>query len=348
LDLLPAERGTATSVPFVDLAPANELVREGVLADLDRLIRSGAFINGHTVGAFEEQFAEYCGVAFCVGVASGLDALRLALIASGAEGGEVVVPALTFAATFEAIVQAGATPRVVDVTEHDYNIDPAALDAAISSRTRAVLPVHLYGQLADMRAIREIADEHRLDVVEDACQAHGAVRDDIRSGTSSKAAAFSFYPTKNLGAFGDAGALVTGDETLAGRVRSLREHGQVTKYRHSEVGYTARLDAVQAAVLARKLVHLDDWSRAGGRGSVLLARARRSRRSGAATRARGEFPRLAPVRGSHRRAGAPCRLSCRPQDRHGTALSGTATPRAGVRRARLRARGVPNKRGDRA
>lgn len=260
LDLLPAERGTTSSVPFVDLAPANELVREGVLADLDGLIRSGAFINGPAVAAFEEQFAEYCGVAFCVGVASGLDALRLALIGSGVEGGEVVVPALTFAATFEAIVQAGAIPRVVDVTEHDYNIDPAAVDAAISSRTRAVLPVHLYGQLADMRAIREIAHQHRLDVVEDACQAHGALRDDIRSGTSSKAAAFSFYPTKNLGAFGDAGALVTDDETLAGRVRSLREHGQSTKYRHSEVGYTARLDAVQAAVLARKLVHLDHWN----------------------------------------------------------------------------------------
>jgi dTDP-3-amino-3,4,6-trideoxy-alpha-D-glucose transaminase len=249
-----------TSVPFVDLTAANEAVRDDVLADLDGLIRSGAFTNGPAVQAFEQQFADYCGATFCVGVASGLDAIRLALIAAGANGGEVIVPALTFAATFEAIVQAGAVPRVVDVTELDYNIDPAAVDAAASRRARIVVPVHLYGQLADMRALAEIARERALDVVEDACQAHGAMRDDIRPGMTSEAAAFSFYPSKNLGAFGDAGALVTGSETLAGRVRSLREHGEVAKYRHTEVGYTARLDAVQATVLARKLVLLERWN----------------------------------------------------------------------------------------
>jgi dTDP-4-amino-4,6-dideoxygalactose transaminase len=248
-------------VPFLDLSSVNGTIRDRIMEELAGLIESGAFTNGPHVAAFEAEFAAYCGTQHCVGLASGLDALRLALQALEiGSGDEVLVPAHTFVATFEAVSQVGAIPVPVDTSEVDYCIDPDALEAAVEPRTRAVLPVHLYGQLADMAAIRDIAGRHDIPIVEDACQAHGATRGTFSAGAAGHAGAFSFYPGKNLGAFGDAGAVVTNDPELAVRLRALREHGQREKYRHDWIGWTARLDTIQALVLLRKLPLLDGWN----------------------------------------------------------------------------------------
>jgi len=248
-------------VPLVDLRTVHDGLKAGILADLSDLIDSNSFTNGPHVAAFERAFAEYCGARRCVGVASGLDALRLALLSAGLkQGDEVLVPANTFVATLEAVVQAGGIPVLVDVTERDYNIDVEAAAAAIAPRTRVILPVHLYGQLADMQPLGLLAARHGLQVVSDACQAHGATRGGFGAAGGSRAAAFSFFPGKNLGAMGDAGALVTDDDELADRARALREHGQIAKYVHEESGYTARLDTVQALVLLHKLPQLDRWN----------------------------------------------------------------------------------------
>jgi dTDP-4-amino-4,6-dideoxygalactose transaminase len=252
---------TRDRVPFVDFGHVSESLRDAILEAITEVVKTGTFVNGPLVEAFEHDFAAYCGTEFCVGTASGLDALRLGLLAAGLEPeAEVVVPAQTFIATWEAVTQAGGVPVPVDISESDYALDVDHAADVIGPRTQFVLPVHLYGQVADMAGVRELARRHGLLVIEDACQAHGATRDDYRAGSQGHAAAFSFYPTKNLGAFGDAGALVTSVEGLAERTRALREHGQRRKYDHEVVGYTARLDAVQAAVLARKLPHLDDWN----------------------------------------------------------------------------------------
>jgi dTDP-4-amino-4,6-dideoxygalactose transaminase len=248
-------------VPFLDLGLAHRGLKAQLLEDLEALIDTNAFTLGPQVAEFEAAFAAYCGAADCVGVASGLDGLRLALLAAGLEAGdEVIVPAATFAATFEAVTQAGGVPVVVDVGEEDYCLDVDAVAASIGPRTRAIMPVHLYGQLADMRRLSELAERHGVAIVEDACQAHGARRDGVGPGERSLAAAFSFYPGKNLGAFGDAGAVVTDDPELAARLRALREHGQTEKYRHRYDGYTSRLDTIQALVLLRKLPLLDGWN----------------------------------------------------------------------------------------
>jgi dTDP-4-amino-4,6-dideoxygalactose transaminase len=250
-----------TPVPFLDLRPSHAALRSTLLEDFGRLVDSGGFTNGAAVDLFEESFAAYCGTRECVGVASGLDALRLVLHGLGiGPGDEVIVPASTFIATLEAVSQVGALPVPVDVDPRDYTLDVEAVVAAVTPATRAVLPVHLYGQLADMPRLRELTDGRRLALLEDACQAHGAERDGVRAGAIGTAAAFSFYPGKNLGAFGDAGAVVTGNGELASSVRALREHGQRRKYEHTMVGYTARLDTIQAAVLLRKLPLLDDWN----------------------------------------------------------------------------------------
>ena len=253
-------------VPFLDLRPIHGPLAGDVMDDLARVIEAGTFINGPQVAAFESAFASYCGTAHCVGMSSGLDALRLALLAARLEAGsEVIVPANTFVATLEAVTQAGLVPVPVDALEADYGIDPNAVEAAVTERTQAVIPVHLYGQLADVRPLLEIADRHGLAVIEDAAQAHGASRDGFRAGGAGVVAAFSFYPGKNLGAMGDAGALVTDDEALAERARALREHGQRSKYVHEQEGYTARLDTVQAVFLLHKLPHLDRWNEERGR-----------------------------------------------------------------------------------
>jgi dTDP-4-amino-4,6-dideoxygalactose transaminase len=247
-------------VPLVDLRRVHEELEDEIVSAIRELIQSSAFTNGPQVAEFEDAFASFCGTRFAVGVASGLDALRLALLAAGLrEGDEVLVPANTFIASFEAVTQAGGTPVPVDVTESDYNLDVAAAEPAVTPRARFVLPVHLYGQMCDMLAVREFALRHDLLIVEDACQAHGAKREGIGAGTGGNAGAFSFYPSKNLGAFGDAGALVTDDEQLADRVRMLREHGQQAKDEHAVAGWTARLDTIQALILLHKLPHLTGW-----------------------------------------------------------------------------------------
>jgi dTDP-3-amino-3,4,6-trideoxy-alpha-D-glucose transaminase len=256
-----ATLNTRPAVPFFDPAPSFLELRTAVLAEIAELIDSGAFTNGPQVAEFETAFAEYCRVDDCVGLASGLDALRLGLIAAGIEAGdEVIVPANTFVATLEAVTQAGGVPVLVDVRESDYNVDPAAVESSITARTRFIMPVHLYGQMADMRALGTIGDRKNVLIVEDACQAHGAERDGLRAGASGLAAAFSFYPAKNLGAMGDAGALVTSDRELASTARALREHGQTRKYHHEREGFTARLDTIQALVLKHKLPLLDGWN----------------------------------------------------------------------------------------
>jgi dTDP-4-amino-4,6-dideoxygalactose transaminase len=250
-----------THVPFVDLGPASSAVRERVLARVSETLDRGDFLNGEAVRVFEQRFAEFVGRVHGVGLSNGLDALRLSLIASGlAQGGRVIVPAATFAATFEAVLQAGGVPVVVDVSEQDYGLDVDQTEAVAGDGASHMVPVHLYGQMADMQALAHIAETHGIQVVEDACQAHGASRDGIRAGQASRAAAFSFYPSKNLGAMGDAGALVTDDEGLAARARALRVHGETQKYHHEYVGYTARLDTIQAIVLLEKLPLLEEWN----------------------------------------------------------------------------------------
>src|SRR5436190_4731145 len=249
-------------VPFVDLGPASSAVREVVLARVSETLDRGDFLNGEAVRVFEQRFAEFVGRAHGVGLSSGLDALRLSLIASGlAQGDRVIVPAATFSATLEAVVQAGGTPVVVDVSDEDYGLDIDQTDAAAAEGASHMVPVHLYGQMADMQVLTRISRAHGTQIVEDACQAHGALRDGIRAGRAGRAAAFSFYPSKNLGAMGDAGALVTDDDELAARVRALRVHGETSKYHHEYVGYTARLDTVQAIVLSDKLPLLENWNR---------------------------------------------------------------------------------------
>jgi dTDP-4-amino-4,6-dideoxygalactose transaminase len=254
-------RLNTTPVPFVDLGRVHAPLKHELLEAVDALIERNEFVSGAAVTGFEQAFAGYCGTSACIGVASGLDALRLSLQAAGIEpGDEVIVPANTFVATLEAVVQAGGTPVLVDATLDDYNVDPAAAEAAIGARTRFLMPVHLYGQLADMASLKAVATRHDLEIVEDACQAHGATRGGYRPGSGALTAAFSFYPAKNLGAIGDAGAIVTNDASLADTLRKLREHGQRSKYEHELIGWTARLDAVQAAVLSLKLPHLERWN----------------------------------------------------------------------------------------
>jgi dTDP-4-amino-4,6-dideoxygalactose transaminase len=254
-------RRDATRVPFLDLSAVHAPLKERLVVEIGELIESAAFTNGPQVGAFERAFADYCGRRHCIGVASGLDALRLSLLAAGTQAGdEVIVPANTFVATLEAVTHARAVPVLVDVTEADYNIDVAAVEAAAGDRTRFVIPVHLYGQLADMVGLAKVVERRRLEIVEDACQAHGAERDGVRAGAAGKAAAFSFYPSNNLGAMGDAGAVVTDDADLAKLVRALGEHGQRLKHEYELEGYTARLDTIQALVLLAKLPHVDSWN----------------------------------------------------------------------------------------
>jgi dTDP-4-amino-4,6-dideoxygalactose transaminase len=246
----------------VDLGPANGAVKRRVLDRIGETIDRGDFTNGHAVEEFERELADHSGRRHCVAVSSGLDALRLSLVASGlAPDAGVIVPAMTFAATFEAVIQAGGTPLVVDVAEGDYNLDVVATEVAAAEGATHVLPVHLYGQMADIRGLSSVAERHGLQIVEDACQAHGARRDGVTAGSVGRAAAFSFYPAKNLGAMGDAGALVTDDEALAEHARALRVHGETGKYHHEYVGYTARLDTIQAIVLLEKLPLLEKWNR---------------------------------------------------------------------------------------
>jgi dTDP-4-amino-4,6-dideoxygalactose transaminase len=249
-------------VPFLDLKVQYRQIETELRPVLEDIMSSGAFIGGPQVADFEKEFAAFCGVRHCVGLSSGTDALRFALMAAGiGPGDEVITVPNTFIATTEAISQAGAAPVFVDIDADTCCIDVEKIQQRITPKTRAVVPVHLYGQTADMDPIIEIARKHELAVIEDACQAHGAFYKNRPAGSYGLAGCFSFYPGKNLGAFGDAGAVVTDDETLAQTIRMLREHGQSRKYYHEMEGYTGRLDAIQAAVLRLKLRRLTGWNR---------------------------------------------------------------------------------------
>lgn len=251
------------NIPFLDLKAQYRQIEDEVVPTVQEIMAAGAFIGGPQVAGFEEEFAAFCDSACCVGVGSGTDALRFALMAAGiGSGDEVITVPNTFIATTEAVSQVGARPVFVDIRKDTCNIDPEKIPAAITTDTRAIIPVHLYGQAADMDAILQIAEKHDLAVIEDACQAHGALYKGKKAGSMGTAGCFSFYPGKNLGAFGEAGVVVTQDQELAGKIRMLRDHGQEKKYYHLMEGYNGRLDAIQAAVLRIKLKRLPEWTAA--------------------------------------------------------------------------------------
>jgi len=251
------------AVKFLDLTVPHAEVEAELTAAFHRVVARSSYVLGPEVEAFEQEFARYCGALHCVGVGNGCDALELALRALGiGPGDEVIVPATTFTASWFAVSRVGATPVPVEVTPDTYTLDPALIEAAITARTRAIMPVHLYGHPAESNRIRTIANEHGLVIVEDAAQAHGARDGERRAGSLGNAAAFSFYPGKNLGALGDAGAVVTNDDELAARLRRLRNYGSDVKYVHRDVAGNSRLDELQAAFLRVKLPHLDRWNAA--------------------------------------------------------------------------------------
>lgn len=252
-------------VPFVDLRLQIASIRREMDAAIARVLDSGRFILGPELEAFERECAEFLGAKHAIGVASGTDALLLALKALNVKPGMyVALPAFTMYATVEAVFHVGAVPLFIDSTPDTYDMDPEALkrivDGPRGERVAAILPVHLFGQMADMKRIQDVASRRRIPVIEDACQAFGAVRDGLKAGAAGSLACFSFYPTKNLGALGDGGMIATADDRLAERIRLLRDHGQKEKNRHSLVGFTSRLDAIQAAALRVKLKHLNRWN----------------------------------------------------------------------------------------
>jgi len=250
-----------TEVPFLDLKAPYEELRAEIDAAIRRVLDRGWLLLGDEVRAFEEEFARYCDAAHCIGASNGLDALQIVLRAWDiGPGDEVIVPSHTFVATWLAVTYAGATPVPVEVDDRTFNIDVARIEDAITPRTRAIMPVHLYGQPADMAPIMAIAERRGIKVLEDAAQAHGARYRGKRAGGLGHAAAFSFYPAKNLGAMGDGGAITTNDPELARRVRRLCNYGSDRKYEHVEKGMNARLDEMQAAVLRTKLPFVDAWN----------------------------------------------------------------------------------------
>lgn len=251
------------TVPFLNLRAQHDPIRAELLAAIAEVIDSNAFAGGPYVARFETDFAAFCGTRHAIGVGNGTDALWLALLALGVgPGDEVITVAATFMATAEAISYCGATPVFVDIDESTYTMNPALIEAAITPRTKAIIPVHLYGQMADMDPIMEIAARHNLPVIEDACQAHGAEYKGRKAGTIGAAGCFSFYPGKNLGALGEAGGVVTNDAALATKIQVLRDHGQKTKYHHSMIGWNARMDGIQGAALRIKLRTLADGNAA--------------------------------------------------------------------------------------
>jgi dTDP-4-amino-4,6-dideoxygalactose transaminase len=251
----------AVQIPFLDLKSPYAELRAELDAAYRRAMESGWYILGAEVEAFEREYAAFCAVKHCVGVANGLEALHLVLRAYGfGPGDEVIVPSNTYIATWLAVSHAGATPVPVEPDPGTFNIDPSRIEAAITARTRAIIPVHLYGQTADMEPIMDIARRRALKVVEDSAQAHGAACRGRRAGALGDAAGHSFYPTKNLGALGDAGAVTTDDDSLAERVRILRNYGSRRKYFNEVKGYNSRLDELQAALLRAKLRKLDEWN----------------------------------------------------------------------------------------
>jgi len=251
------------NVPFLNLKIQYESIQDEIQTAINNVIEKTAFAGGPFVAQFEKEFAEFCGSDYAIGVGSGTEALWLPLLASGiGPGDEVITVPSTFIATAEAISFCGATPVFVDVDEQTYNMNPDLLEAAIRPKTRAIIPVHLFGQTVDMDPIMEIARKHNLFVIEDACQAHGGEYKEKRAGSIGDVGAFSFYPGKNLGAYGEAGAVVTNNAELASKMQIFRDHGQAKKYYHGMIGWNARMDGIQGAVLSVKLKHLESWNEA--------------------------------------------------------------------------------------
>lgn len=249
------------TIPFLDLKQPYLELKEEIDQAYQRVMDSGWYIHGEELKAFESEFADYCNVKYCIGVGNGLDALHLILRAMDiGQDDEVIVPSNTFIATWLAVSYAGAMPVPVEPKETTYNIDPDRIESAITEKTKAIMPVHLYGQPADMDPVLKIAAKYNLQVIEDAAQAHGAVYKGKRTGGLGNAAGFSFYPGKNLGAFGDGGAVTTNDPLIAGEVRRLSNYGSHIKYCHDVKGFNSRLDELQAAFLRVKLRHLDEWN----------------------------------------------------------------------------------------
>jgi len=249
------------NVPFLDLKVQYEQIKKEVLPMITEAMENTAFIGGPQVLGFESEFAEFCESKHCIGVNSGTDALRFALMASGVgPEDEVITVPNTFIATTEAISQVGAIPVFVDICHDTYNIDVTKVTEKITRKTKAIIPVHLYGQVADMEPLLEIAEQKNIVIIEDACQAHGALYKDKKAGSLGTAGCFSFYPGKNLGAFGEGGAVVTQHEEIAKKIRMIRDHGQAKKYFHDMEGYNGRLDAIQAGVLRIKLRRLKEWN----------------------------------------------------------------------------------------
>jgi len=253
---------TKTDIPLVDLKAQYRTIRDEVRAAIDEVLDSMQLTIGPNVKAFDQEYAAFCGTKHAIGVGSGTDALQLAIRALGiAAGDEVITVSHTFFATVEAILYSGARPILVDVDPKTFNMDFAAAAQAITPRTKAIMPVHLYGRTVDMKPLLALAKEKGLQIIEDACQAHGAMLDTgAKAGGSGRVSAFSFYCSKNLGAYGEAGSITTNDDALATELRSLREHGQSTRYYHPVIGYNARLDEIQAAIIRIKLRKLPEWN----------------------------------------------------------------------------------------
>ncbi|WP_243373445.1 DegT/DnrJ/EryC1/StrS family aminotransferase [Geotalea sp. SG265] len=261
------------NVPFLDLKSQYQSISEEIETAIRHVLNATAFSGGPFVERFEDQFAAFSQCRHAIGVGSGTEAIWLALMALGiGRGDEVITVPNTFIATVEAISLCGATPVFVDVDERSYTMDPAQLERAITPRTKAIIPVHLYGQMADMDPIMAIANTHGLYVIEDACQAHGAEYRGRRAGSIGNAGCFSFYPGKNLGAYGEAGGVVTHDDELAAKIKMLRDHGQSKKYSHAMIGVNSRMDGLQGAVLGVKLKYLDSWNDGRARNAGLYRR----------------------------------------------------------------------------
>lgn len=249
------------NVPFLDLKVQYKQIEQDILPMMSKAMANGAFVGGPQVSDFETEFAKFCDSKYCVGLNSGTDALRFALMATGiGSGNEVITVPNTFIATTEAISQVGATPVFVDIYPDTCNMDVSRIEGKITEKTKAIIPVHLYGQPADIEPILEIAQKHGIHVIEDACQAHGALYKGRKAGSMGAVGCFSFYPGKNLGAYGEGGAIVTQNENIANKIRMIRDHGQEKKYFHQMEGYNGRLDAIQAGVLRIKLKRLDNWN----------------------------------------------------------------------------------------
>ena len=291
-------------IPFGDLKRHYRTIRAEIDQAVSEVLQQGWYILGNRVAEFEEAFSRYCGAKHGIGVGSGTEALHLALVACDIHpGDEVITAANTCVPTVSAISFAGAVPILVDVDPSTYTLDPGRIEERITGRTRAILPVHLYGQCSDMTPILDIARRHNLRVIEDCAQAHGAMYMGRMAGTMGDAGCFSFYPTKNLGAFGDGGMVVTDDEGIADRVRKLRNYGEQERYHHTIKGFNSRLDEIQAAILLVKLPHLDYWNdrrRAIAAAYSAGAAVHRYSAAGGGTRSP---PRLSSLRGTRRQSG---------------------------------------------